>query len=131
MSLNQEQKRIAEFVQGYKEANKQTIERVRKYDPRLKCWTYEVVKRDENASKFHQQQVNNQRNKKEKEKRQKSNVAKIPQRGKDKSEMIKNVMKHYDEDKMTFQAIADMYGVGQNTVRRAYKKLKDEKAANP
>ncbi|GAA4156723.1 hypothetical protein GCM10022217_16010 [Chryseobacterium ginsenosidimutans] len=129
--LSQEQKRMADFVQSFKEANKNTVMHVREYDKKLKTWTFRVVKRDENAYKFHEDQVSKSRSKKEKEKRQKSNTAKLPQRGKDKSEMTANVVRLRDEEKLTYQAIADMYGVGQNTVSRTYKKLKDEKASNP
>jgi len=131
MNTKTEHKKIVDFVNGFKEANKNKVERVRTYDKGLRCWTYEVVKKDENAAKFYETNVKKNKTQKEKDKRRKENKAKAAQPGFDKSKMHLYVVRHYDQEKLTFQEIADKYGVSQSTVRRAYSKEKtDESSLN-
>ena len=125
MNTKTEHKKIVDFVNGFKEANKNKVERVRTYDKRLRCWTYEVVKKDENAAKFHETNVKKIKTQKEKDKRRKENKPKASKPGFDKSKMHLHVVSHYDQEKLTFQEIADNYGVSQSTVRRAYSKEKN------
>lgn len=53
MTEAQKQHRAAKTtVAQYKSLNAGTVERVKAYDPKLRCWTFERLKVDENASKF-------------------------------------------------------------------------------
>ncbi|WP_312399544.1 hypothetical protein [Chryseobacterium sp.] len=127
MNAKHEHKRIVDFVQGFKEANKNTVEKVFKYDPKLKSWTYQLVQRDENALGFHQKIKRKARNEKEKERRLKQNVAKSAPLKVNKtfvvrkkiSDMRLNVVQHR-ADGWSFNKIADKYKVSETSCRTAY-----------
>lgn len=137
MSASIEHRKIVDFVAGFKAANKNTVERVRKFDPKLKTWTFELVKRDENAAKFSEDLKNSKRRQKEKEKRMKSNPDKktvtppkpVEKKStqqtsrimptKPRSEMRMNVVRLHNDGR-TFKQIGDLYGVSETSARTAY-----------
>ncbi|MGD1319183.1 hypothetical protein [Chryseobacterium sp. 2R14A] len=133
MSASIEHRKIVDFVAGFKAANKNTVERVRTFDPKLKTWTFEVVQRDENASKFSEELKISKRRQKEKEKRMKSipdkknaspGEKKMPT--KPKSKMRLNVVRLHNEG-LIFKQIGKMYGVSENSARLAYHKEMNNK----
>ena len=52
MTPNEEHIKALEFVAKFKESNKETVERVKSYDPAMKMWIFEKVKIDDNAKLF-------------------------------------------------------------------------------
>lgn len=136
MNSSIEHQKMVDFVDSFKAANKNTVERVRKFDPKLKTWTFEVVKRDENASKFSEELKNTKRRQREKDKRMKNNPEKKPAPApkatekkkqpsnkvmpvKPRSEMRMNVVRLRKEGK-TFIEIGKLYGVSATSARSAH-----------
>lgn len=52
MNTSEQHRKTVDFVNQFKEANKNTVQRVRSYDPKQKTWTLETVKIDPNVKKF-------------------------------------------------------------------------------
>lgn len=50
--IDEDLEKAKKAVARFKELNKNTIERVKVYDSKMKCWYYERIKTDENAKKF-------------------------------------------------------------------------------
>ncbi|PIF44902.1 hypothetical protein CLU96_1899 [Chryseobacterium sp. 52] len=139
MSATYEHRKVVAFVDSFKAANKNTVERVRKFDPKQKTWTFEIVKRDENVVKFSEDIKKSKRRQREKDKRQKTTPAKknvipakptvnitpqiMPQ--KPRSEMRLNVMRLH-KDGLKFKEIGNLYGVSESSARTAYYREKRE-----
>ncbi|BFO64102.1 hypothetical protein [Chryseobacterium sp. KCF3-3] len=135
MKANAEHYKAIAFVDRYKEANKNTVHRVRQYDPKLRMWTLEAIITDENALKFSEENRKNKRRQREKEKREKNKTVKkfvIPAKPvvettkqsmptKPRSQMRLNVVRLHKEGKK-FKEIGDMYNVSENSARVAYHK---------
>ena len=141
--MNIEHNKVVDFVSSFKAANKNTVERIRKFDPRLRSWTYETVKKDPNATKWHEEHISTSKAKKAKEKRQKKSIAKpanpvtVKNRaGKEFSRpetgLNVNVVRLHDNEKLTFRSIAALYDTSASTVVRTYKSIKaNEGTVNP
>lgn len=132
MSTNYEHRKIVDFVESFKVANKNTVQRIRKYDPKLRSWTFEIVKVNENAVKFSENIKKSKRNQREKEKRLKTTVAKPTNKTsenvvrKHRSEMRLNVVRLH-KDGLKFKEIGDLYGVSESSTRTAYHREIHEK----
>lgn len=135
MKANAEHYKTVAFVDRYKEANKNTVQKVKKYDPKLRMWTLEAIIIDENALKFSEENRKSKRRQGEKEKREKNKPVKkfvIPAKPvidtaqqsmsrKPRSQMRLNVVRLHQEGKK-FKEIGDMYNVSENSARVAYHK---------
>ena len=52
-SINEDHTKAIAFVQNFKNNNINTVETVKTFDPKLRCWTFQKVKIDENAKSFY------------------------------------------------------------------------------
>lgn len=123
------------FVAAFKEANKNTVQKVSKYDPVRKIWTFEVVEIDENVKDFAKKHLKTEAQKRiadKKEKLKKVIVTKTSpgtkvarQKGtKPKTEMRLNVVRLINEGKK-ISDVAKMYNTTPRKVSVALCKEKN------
>jgi hypothetical protein len=135
MKANADHYKTVAFVDRYKEANKNTVQKVKKYDPKLRIWTLEAITIDENALKFSEENRKNKRRQRESEKREKNktvkkivipvkpviNTAQQSMSRKPRSQMRLNVVRLHKEG-LKFKEIGNMYNISENSARLAYHK---------
>ena len=130
----EQHRKAVDFVNEFKQANANTVQKVSSYDPIKKIWFLKTVKTDENAYKFAKETLKTeaQHRAAEKKGKGKNNIItrksmsvealrKMPT--KPKSAMRLNVVRLRKEGK-SFQEIADLYGKSKNSAKIVYHKEK-------
>lgn len=118
------------FVAEFKEANKKTVQKVSKYDPIRKIWTFEVVQLDENVKDFAKKHLKSEAQKRRADKKDKAKAIIVTKASvgrktgnKPKSLMRQNVVRLTNEGKKP-KDIAMMYNTTPKKVSVALCKEK-------